>query len=215
MTAYRLFADSADEPAVAELLRAGVIEGVTTNPTILRRAGLGPRDIPRLHAAWREAGARRIFFQAWGAGASALLDRGRALARLGDDVTVKVPATAAGFAAGRALVQEGTPVLVTAVYSPGQAIAASAIAAEFIAPYLGRLEDAGRDGVGEIADLVALLEGTATTVLAASLRTPDAIVALARRGVRAFTAAPAVLRALLHDETTARSAEEFERDSAG
>jgi transaldolase len=99
------------------------------------------------------------------------------------------------------------------VYSTAQAIGAAAIGAEFIAPYLGRLDDARRDGVTEITSMHDALEGTGTSVLAASLRTPDAIVALARRGVRSFTAAPNVIWDLLQDDTSDASAETFEADS--
>lgn len=213
MTPYQLFVDSADESAVAPLLDARIVEGVTTNPTILRRAGVGPSDIPRLHAAWRGAAARRLFFQAWGADVDSMLGRARRIAALGPDITVKVPATRTGFTVGRALVEQGTPVLVTAVYSTAQAIGAAAIGAEFIAPYLGRLDDAGRDGVAEIGAMHDALDGTDTSVLAASLRTPDAIVTLAARGVRAFTAAPDVIWALLQDDTSDTSAATFDVDS--
>ncbi|WP_348789950.1 transaldolase family protein [Leifsonia sp. NPDC080035] len=212
-TGYRLYADSADEAAVGALLDAGVVAGVTTNPTILRRASFGPADIPRLHARWTAAGARRVFFQAWGGDAAEMLARGRRLAELGPNLTVKLPATRAGFAAGRALAAEGTSVLVTAVYAPGQALGASAIGAEFIAPYLGRLNDAGRDGVAEIGRMAELLDGTGTSVLAASLRAPDAVVELAGRGVRSFTAALDVVWALLQDETSDVAARVFEEDS--
>ena len=213
MTRYRLFVDSADEAAVASLLEIGLVDGVTTNPTILRRAGTGPADIPRLHAAWTMAGRRRLFFQAWGADRAAMLACGRRLAALGSDVTVKVPATQVGFAVARSLIEEGIPVLITAVYSTAQAIAAAAVGAEFIAPYLGRLDDAGRDGLAEITAMQEALHATGTSVLAASLRTPDAIVALAQRGVRSFTAAPDVIWALLHNETSDAAAEQFELDS--
>lgn len=214
MTAYRLFADSADEAAVAPLLEAGIVKGVTTNPTILRRAGAGPSDIPRLYAAWSAAGAERLFFQAWGADVDAMLRCAQRLAGLGENVTVKVPATRVGFTVGRALAATGTPVLVTAVYSAAQAIAAAAIEAEFIAPYLGRLDHAGRDGLTEIATMNGVLEETGTSVLAASLRSPEAVVALAQRGVRAFTAAPTVIWELLQDDTSDSSARVFEEDSA-
>ncbi len=209
---YRLYADTADERAVATLLQASLITGVTTNPTILARASLGAGDIPRLHERWHTAGATEIFFQAWGSDVDALLARGRALAALGPDVVVKVPATVDGFRAARALIDEAIPVLVTAVYSPAQAIAAASIGARYIAPYLGRLSDAGRDGVEEIGHMNGLLASTPTAVLAASLRSPAAIVALADVGVRHFTAAPSVIWDCLFDPVSEASAIQFERE---
>lgn len=212
MSRYHLYVDSADESAVGRLLEARIVDGVTTNPTILRRSGLGPSDIPRLRAAWHAASAGRLFFQAWGSDVDSMLTHGRRLAVLGPEVTVKVPATRTGFIVGRALVEQGSSVLVTAVYSTGQAIAAAAIGAEFIAPYLGRLDDAGRDGVAEITSMHVALEGTGTSVLAASLRSPDAIVTLSRRGVRSFAAAPAVIWHLLQHDASDSSAQAFEAD---
>jgi transaldolase len=210
---YELYVDSADEEAVGGLLESGLVVGVTTNPTILVRAGKTSRDIPRLHAAWQGAGARSIFFQAWGPDATELLKSAHSLRELGDDVTVKVPATRDGFVVARRLIGEGTPVLVTAVYSAAQALVAGSIGASYIAPYLGRLDDAGRKGLEEIAAMHELVESTQTVVLAASLRTPDAIVQLAERGIRAFTAAPAVIWAALTDPVSDSSAEVFENDA--
>ncbi len=101
-------------------------------------------------------------------------------------------------------------MLLTAVYSQAQALAAATIGVRYIAPYLGRMVDAGRDGTSEIIAMQTLVEGTGTDVLAASLRTPDAIVALALGGVRYFTAAPAVLTAVLQHEVSDTSARDFE-----
>jgi transaldolase len=211
-TTYRFYADSANERDVDDLLQPALISGVTTNPTILSRSSLGADDIPRLYSRWSSGGAREIFFQAWGADEETMLDRGRSLAALGPDVVVKVPATRVGFIVARALIREEVPVLLTAVYAPAQALAAASIGARYIAPYLGRLEDAGRDGVAEIAHMTNLLDSTQTEVLAASLRSREAIVSLADVGVRHFTAAPAVIWATLTDDVSDISAAQFETD---
>jgi transaldolase len=166
-----------------------------------------------LHAAWQKAGARSIFFQAWGSDEKELLYSAHSLRELGDDVTVKVPATRDGFVVARGLIGEDIPVLVTAVYSAAQALAAASIGASYIAPYLGRLDDAGRNGLDEIATMHRLIESTPTRVLAASLRSPDAIVQLAERGIRAFTAAPDVIWATLTDPVSDSSAAVFEQDA--
>lgn len=207
---YRIYVDSADERAVRELLAAGIIAGVTTNPTILKRSSQTGADIPRLYSAWHAAGAEEIFFQAWGVDREALLEQGRRLGDLGDDVVVKVPATRDGFLVAGELLAGGTPVLLTAVYSTAQAIAAASIGARYIAPYLGRLEDSGRDGQAEIGRMAAALMGTQTDVLAASVRSPAAIVSLAERGVRYFTAAPDVIWGLMDDPESISAAVVFE-----
>jgi len=206
----RFYADSANVDDVSALLADGLIHGVTTNPTILERADRTVRDIPQLYARWEDEGAQEIFFQAWGDNAKTMAENADSLALLGSRVVVKVPATRDGFAAAAILVGAGATVLVTAVYAQAQALAAATIGARYIAPYLGRMNDSGRDGVAEIAAMQALVGGSGTNVLAASLRTPTDIVSLAKVGVPFFTAAPAVILAALHSEASNSSAQEFE-----
>lgn len=208
--APRLYVDSADLDRVSRLLRAGVVHGVTTNPTILERGGRTAAEIPDLYARWEGEGAREIFFQTWGASRSDLLRNAETIRALGERVAVKVPATAEGFAAASALVADGASVLVTAVYSAGQALAAASIGARYIAPYLGRLRDAGVDGDALIARMQEVCAGSETNVLAASLRSADDIVSLRLAGVPYFTAAPDVLDELLFHEVSDSSAAEFE-----
>ena len=97
--AVRLYVDSADTEQVGALLRAGLVCGVTTNPTILERDGHRATDLPELYRRWVDEGAHEVFFQAWGQGHAELRDRGERIAALGERVAVKIPATPAGFAA--------------------------------------------------------------------------------------------------------------------
>jgi transaldolase len=209
-TKPRFYADSADVDAVAELLATGLVHGVTTNPTILERAGRSVADVAGLYARWESEGAQEIFFQSWGSTVEELLAHADEILALGSLAVVKVPATRVGFTAASALVSRGARVLLTAVYSDAQALAAATIGVRYIAPYLGRLNDAGRNGLAEIGRMQALVAGTGTDVLAASLRSPSDIVDLALLGVPYFTAAPAVLLAALQDDVSDRSAAEFE-----
>lgn len=209
VAAARLYVDSADAARVDPLLAAGLVAGVTTNPTILERSGRRIGELADMYARWSELGAGEVFFQTWGSDTAELLRHADDIRALGDRIAVKVPATAAGFAATRALVADGASVLVTAVYSVGQALAAAAYGARYIAPYHGRLNDAGRDGTALIARMQQVCEGSATDVLAASLRSPDDIVELRLAGIPYFTAAPDVIEALLHDEVSDASAVEF------
>jgi len=210
MAAPRLYVDSADLDRVGRLLTAGVVHGVTTNPTILERGGRTAAEIPELYQRWAEEGADEIFFQTWGGDRDAFLRNAEGLVALGDRVAVKVPATAEGFAAASTLVRDGVSVLVTAVYSVAQALACASIGVRCIAPYLGRMRDAGIDGSAVIAQMQAVCEGSETNVLAASLRSPDDIVSLRLAGVPYFTAAPDVLDALLFDGVSDSSAAEFD-----
>ncbi len=208
--APRLYVDSADAEHVSRLLAAGVAHGVTTNPTILERGGRAASDIPALYAQWEAEGAREIFFQSWGESRTDLLRNAETIRGVGERVAVKVPATAEGFAAASALVADGASVLITAVYSVGQALAAASIGARYIAPYLGRLRDAGVDGDALIARMQEVCAGSETNVLAASLRSAGDVVGLRLAGVPYFTAAPAVIDELLQDDVSDRSAAEFE-----
>ena len=208
--APRLYVDSADTDRVARLLSAGVVHGVTTNPTILERGGRTAGEIPDLYARWVEEGAREVFFQTWGGDTASFLRNAEGIRALGDRVAVKVPATAAGFAAASALVRDGATVLVTAVYSVAQALACASIGAQYIAPYLGRMRDAGMDGDALIARMQEMCAGSASNVLAASLRTADDITGLRAAGVPYLTAAPDVLDQVLFHEVSDSSAAEFD-----
>lgn len=208
--APRLYVDSADVDRVSRLLTAGVVHGVTTNPTILERGGRTAAEIPDLYARWEGQGAEEIFFQTWGGDTASFLRNAETIRGLGERVAVKVPATAAGFAAASALVRDGATVLVTAVYSVAQALACASIGAQYIAPYLGRMRDAGLDGDAVIARMQEVCAGSGSNVLAASLRSADDIVGLRLAGVPYFTAAPDVIEQTLFHDVSDSSAAEFD-----
>ncbi len=208
----RLYLDTADRTAAEPLLATGVFAGLTTNPTILDRAGLTVADIPSVYAWALAADAGEIFFQAWGADADAMSDCGLRLRELGEDVVVKVPASRAGLTAGARLVGAGVPVLVTAIFAPEQVVAAAAIGAAYVAPYVAKIEEAGRGGIATVTAMQEALTatGSATEVLAASLRDVETIAALARAGVRCFTMGPPVADALFAEPLTAAAVAAFD-----
>lgn len=210
------FVDSADRNVVEPLLRSGLIAGVTTNPTLLQRAGVRNDGIPDLVRWAVAAGAGTVFVQAWGPCADELERRGRQLRALDERVVVKVPATAAGLQATRRLEADGVPVLVTAVYAAHQVLPAMAAGAHYIAPYLGRMNDAGRDGFEAVAAMQRAIasSGSSLRILVASLRDPVAATRLAQLGVRDFTLGEAVLRQFFDDPLTAEAVAVFERASA-
>lgn len=210
-----LFLDTAVRDEAAALLRTGAFAGVSTNPTLLRRANLARADVPDLLHHLVSAGAGLVFLQATGGDATALTRDGRDLAALGDRVVVKVPCTSAGLEAAAALRSDGVPVLLTAVYTAAQALLAHSVGATRIAPYVGRMTDAGRDGVAETLTMQRICAGSGVTVLAASLRSLRDVAVLAAAGVPAFTLSPALARRLVDEELTVAAAEEFERTAAG
>jgi TalC/MipB family fructose-6-phosphate aldolase len=208
----RLYLDTADRAAAEPLLATGLFSGVTTNPTILQRASLGVADLPAIYRWAVEAGAREVFVQAWGLDVETLVRRGQELRDLGPEAVVKVVASLAGSAACAQLSARGVPTLLTAVHSPGQALVASAAGATYLAPYLGKLADQGRDGVAEVLAMheVLVATGSRTKVLLASIRDVPSMVELARHGVDCFTMAPRVAHELFTDELTAQAGQTFE-----
>lgn len=212
MSGVRLYLDTADRAAAEPLLATGLFAGLTTNPTILQRSGLGVADAPDVHRWAVDAGAREVFFQAWGRDAATLVERGLALRALGPEVVVKLVASQEGAAACAQLSRQGVPTLLTAVYAPGQALVAAAAGATYIAPYLGRLGDSGRAAHDDVVAMQEVLTatGSATEILLASIRDVPSMVALARRGVRCFTTGTPVAQALFADELTAQADLDFE-----
>ncbi len=221
--ALRLLLDSADPAAWAEWLPSGLFRGVTTNPTLLRRAGqpCSLEHLALLTARAIDGGVQELHLQAWG---SDVLACGRALFALAPGrIWVKLPITRAGAAAARSLIAEGCPVTFTACYEPAQVLLAAALGADYIAPYLGRITDLGRDGHSELIRMQRIVEGAAQSaqeglqlrLLVASLRSTEDLARLAAEGLNTFTISPAIAAELFAVEPTLAAAAQFERDAVG
>ena len=213
--ALRLLLDSADPQVWQQWLPTGLFSGITTNPTLLRRAAqpCSLAHMAQLSELAFGLGAKELHLQAWG---EDLLACGRALAQLAPGrIWVKLPITAAGAAAARSLVADGTPVTFTACYEPPQVLLAAALGADYIAPYLGRICDQGRDGHSELITMQRCIEGLGTPLrlLVASLRCPGDLARLAAEGLNTFTISPAIAEALFAVDATLAAAEVFERDA--
>ena len=208
-----LYLDSADRRLIGDLWRTGVFAGVTTNPTILARSGLGQRDLPELYAWLTDLGVRTVYMQVLGRTRAEMLRSAEEIRSLGP-VTVKVPATADGFAAARALVEQGAQVLLTAVYHPVQALMARDCGIQGVAPYVGRMSDAGRNGVESVIAMQQAIGSAPTRILAASLRSADDVARLAAAGVPDFTLGGVLAQSVLDDDLTRKAVEEFETAAA-
>lgn len=208
-----LYIDAADRQLIEELWGSGVFAGVTTNPTILDRAGLGQRDVPDLYKWLTDLGVGTVYVQVVGRTRDEMLRSAEALRALGP-LTVKVPATAAGLSAAGALVRDGAQVLLTAVYSPVQALMARDCGIQGVAPYVGRMTDAGRSGVESVIAMQQAIGTEPTRILAASLRSADDIARLAAAGVPDFTLGGALAQSVLDDELTRAAVDEFEAATA-
>lgn len=216
--ALRLFLDSADPKAWLEWLPSGLFHGVTTNPSLLRRAGQ-PCSLHGLTELSRMAlghGIAELHLQAWGTSTAEMLQCSQALASLAPGrIAVKLPVTQQGAAVARDLVRAGIPVTFTACYEPHQVLIAAALGAAYIAPYLGRINDQGRDGVAEVVAMQRSLEGVGSSVrlLVASLRQPHDLTRLAGAGLNTFTISPDLAAALFRCEATEAASAQFEHDA--
>ena len=215
-----LLLDSADPIAWRQWLPSGLFSGITTNPTLLRRAGqpCALEPLQELAAEALALGARQLHLQTWGADVEAATCRGLALARIDPDrVLVKVPVTQAGTETARRLIAEGVAVTFTACYEVPQVLIAAALGARYIAPYLGRISDSGRDGLATLSAMQRCLDGvgSSTRLLVASLRQPSDLAELSAAGLSTFTISPEIAAALFACQATDAAAAQFELDAAG
>jgi transaldolase len=214
----RLLLDSANPEDWQHWWQTGLFIGITTNPTLLRRSkrACNFQRLKELSATALELGVKELHLQAWGANASALEACATELASLAPGmVIVKLPVTHAGLLAARPLISRGIHITFTACYDAAQVLLADALSANYIAPYLGRINDQGRDGLSELLKMQRALHAleSNTRLLVASLRSPSDLVDLAAGGCDTFTISPEIASALLQNPHTTAAAEQFERDA--
>lgn len=205
----RLFLDTADVAEWATWLPTGLFYGVTTNPLLLQRAGVPCtlEQCAKLVESALSYGVREVHLQTWGAD---MAQTGQALANLSDRVVVKVPLTQTGLLAAAQLTD--VPLTLTAAYYAHQSLIGAAMDVAYVAPYLGRLTDAGQDGRAVIAAMQRSLTATQSTtrLLVASIRQVADLTALAQQGLDTFTLSPAIAQALFAVPLTQQAAADFE-----
>jgi transaldolase len=179
----------------------GILDGVTTNPTLAAKEGL---EFPDLIARICEITSGPVSAEVVAPSIEEMLAQARDLTAIADNVVVKVPMSKEGISAGARMVDEGMGVNVTLVFSAAQAILAARIGATFVSPFLGRVDDSGNDGLGLLHEIIEVYtaQGYDTEVLAASLRHPVHVVEAARRGADCATMPFAVLERLFHHPLT-------------
>lgn len=216
------YLDSADLDALRLCLPHPLVHGVTTNPTLLRRAGITRAGLPGLLQACVDLGARQVQAQVMSADVAGMLADAQWLLSLlpAGRLVVKIPATRQGFAAGAQLSARGVPVTYTAVYALEQAQFAAQLGAAYAAPYLGRLQDSGVDGlalIGQMQQTVAQMNASgacALRLLPASVRSREAYLSLLRLGVGAVTVPPSLWPELLDHGATLQAEAGFLADAA-
>lgn len=212
----RFLVDSADRAAVFAALEYGFVRGVTTNPTLLRRANMRAGDVPHFVQSIIENGAQEVHLQTYAADAPTMLSEAKQLVSLAPDhVVVKLPATAAGYTIAAQLTRANIRVTLTAVYTLRQVLAAHSVGASYVAVYLGRMQDDGVDALQVVSSMQALLtaQRSSVQILAASIRNVALVEALGSLGVGAATIAPPVLAQMLESPSTAKAAATFGEDA--
>jgi transaldolase len=210
----KFFVDTADVAEIRALAALGMVDGVTTNPSLIAKSG---RKITEVIAEICAAVPGPVSAEVTATDTDGMLREGRLLRKLAANVTVKVPLTVDGLRACRALADEGTPVNVTLCFSAAQAILAAKAGAAFVSPFVGRLDDVGQDGMDLIAEIVAIYSnypGFRTEILVASIRHPIHVVQAAKLGAHVATLPPAVLRALFNHPLTDKGLAAFLADWA-
>jgi transaldolase len=207
----KLFIDSGNLKEIEALVPLGIIDGITTNPTLLAKEGGDYRGLlKRICQIVKGPTSAEVV----STDVDGMLREGRELAALDEHIVVKVPFTKAGVMACKTLAEEGTRVNVTLVFSPTQALIAAKVGATYVSPFVGRLDDIATSGMNLIAEIVDIFGNYdyPTEVLVASVRHPIHIVEAARMGADVCTCPAAVIESMFKHPLTDIGLERFLKD---
>ena len=209
----KFFVDTADVDAIAELNDLGFVDGVTTNPSLILKSG---RDILEVTKEICDMVDGPVSAEVVALNADDMIAEGRKLAKIAENIAVKVPLTWDGLKTCKTLADEGTMVNVTLCFSANQALLAAKAGASFISPFIGRLDDINLDGLDLIDDIRTIYDNYAfeTEILAASIRTVNHVAECAKIGADVVTAPPNVLQNLAKHPLTDKGLDAFMADWA-
>ena len=210
----KFFIDTADIAEIRDLAATGLVDGVTTNPSLVAKTG---RNFLDTIAEICDVVPGPVSAEVASTDFDTMLKEGEKLAKIASNVAVKVPLTPAGLKTCKALSDKGTKVNVTLCFSAGQAILAAKAGATFVSPFVGRLDDIGEDGmalIGDIMEIYASYPDIKTQVLVASVRGPRHVIEAAKMGADVATLPPAVLRQLFGHTLTDKGLSTFVADWA-
>jgi len=207
----KFFADTSDLDAIKDLEDCGMLDGVTTNPSIIAKNGGDFFDIIN---AICDITKGPVSAEVASTDFETMMKEGEKLAKIADNVAVKVPLTEAGLKVCKNLSSNGTMVNVTLCFSPLQALLAAKAGASFISPFVGRLDDIGQNGMDLIADILTIYDqyDFDTEVLVASVRHPQHILESARMGADVITCPPSVIKQLYKHPLTDNGLAAFVED---
>lgn len=207
----KFFVDTAEIDAIAELNALGMVDGVTTNPSLIKKSGRDILEVTREICALVDG---PVSAEVTATDADMMIVEGRKLAEIAPNIAVKVPLTWDGLKACKVLSGDGTMVNVTLCFSVNQALLAAKAGATFISPFIGRLDDINLDGMELIADIRNVYDnyGFETQILAASIRSVNHAAESARIGADVMTAPPAVIKAMVKHPLTDQGLAQFLAD---
>lgn len=208
----KFFIDTADVEAIRALMDTGLVDGVTTNPSLVAKSG---RDFKEVIAEICELVSGPVSAEVTAVEAGKMIEQGKHLAEIAENVAVKVPLTMEGLKACNALSSDGLMVNVTLCFSATQALLAAKAGATFISPFIGRLDDIGQDGmelIEEIREIYDNYEDLETEILAASVRTVGHVRDSALAGADVATLPPKILHDLAAHPLTDKGLEAFLAD---
>lgn len=210
----KFFIDTADVAEIKALVPTGLVDGVTTNPSLVAKTG---RKFTDVIAEICEIVEGPVSAEVAATDFDTMLKEGLHLAAIAKNVTVKLPLTVDGLKTCKHLTDKGIQTNVTLCFSPAQALLAAKAGATFISPFVGRLDDIGHDGMGLIAEIIEIYSAYpnfTTEVLVASVRNPTHIIEAAKMGADVATLPPSLLWMLYKHPLTERGLETFLKDWA-
>ncbi len=208
----KFFVDTADTGEIKELAATGLLDGVTTNPSLIAKSG---RDFIEVVTEICGMVAGPVSAEVVATDAEGMIREGEKLAKIAKNIAIKVPLTMEGLKACKHFTDNGTMVNVTLCFSPSQAILAAKAGATFVSPFVGRLDDISHDGLQLIADIVEIYSNYPafeTEVLVASIRHPLHIVEAAKMGAHVATIPPKVMHQLVSHPLTDKGLAAFLKD---
>ena len=210
----KFFVDTAETAEISELASTGLLDGVTTNPSLIAKSG---RKFLEVIAEICDLVPGPVSAEVAATDFSQMMREAKILRAIAPNVCIKVPLTPDGLRACHALAQDGAAVNVTLCFSAAQALLAAKAGATFVSPFIGRLDDIGQDGMALIADIVTIYRNypaIKTEALAASIRHPIHLIEAAKLGAHVATIPPSVIRQLYHHPLTDKGLATFVADWA-
>jgi transaldolase len=207
----KFFVDTGDFKEIEELSQTGLLDGVTTNPSLVAKSG---RNFKELIADICKVVPGPVSAEVASTDYETMMKEADVLRKIADNVAVKVPLTLAGLKACKALSDDGTMVNVTLCFTPNQALLAAKVGATFISPFIGRLDDIDLDGMELIHQIRQIYDNYAfsTEILAASIRSPNHVTQCALAGADVATMPPAVIKKLADHPLTNSGLDQFVKD---